>query len=229
MVSPGPKSGGAFPAAVEQAGAIAQTVKAAQMGRRNLTWAWLLRLYVSRARVGVYGRVRIRAGSPHLAEGCLHMVSPGGKSGGAFPVALEQPGTRAQTAKAAQMGRRTLTWAWLLLLYVSRARVGVYGRVRIRAWPSTNLAEESLHLANPQKTEAGFLTHDRRAADMRSEAAYDHRRTDRVLADRFADAPKSAGDNLGVEAGRRAVEGGQKPVCMGGRAVGHKAGKSDRL
>ena len=63
---------------------------------------------------------------------------------------------------------------------------------------------------------------------MRSEAAYDHRRTDRMFFDRFADALKNADDNLGVEAGRRAVEGGQKPVCMRGRA-GHKAGKSDRL
>ena len=101
------------------------------------------------------------------------MVSPGRKSGGAFPAAVEQAGAIAQTAKAVQMDRRTLTWAWLLLLYVSRSRVGVYGRVRIRAWPSTNLAEESLPMdtwpTHIEKRKRGSLPRKgkRRTCDVR--------------------------------------------------------------
>ena len=93
-----------------------------------LACARSLSLYVSRARVGVCGDVRILAWAPtHLAEGLPSYGQPTLKREAAFPGVLEEPGTITHATKREGITCRALVSAWPFSPYVSRARVGVCG------------------------------------------------------------------------------------------------------
>ena len=61
------------------------------------------------------------------------------------------------------------------------------------------------------------------------QSVYGYRRTDRQFADRCARTLGAPADNLGFEAVRKVDDGDKEPVCVEGKGVGHKNGKSDSL